>query len=125
MAGWGGTLTSGGGGGGAGGPTVVNFQPPAGTPIQPGTPLQFDILVPNLLVATVVSVIYRDTGATELVYNREGFAANFVATPGFIGSERYAIPGGWHFILRRRGGWPLAPSVIVEGGDNFGNPVVE
>jgi hypothetical protein len=125
MSAWGGVLTfgGGGGGGGGGGPTVVNFSPPAGTPIDRGTALEFDVMNPNPLIAIVVSIVYRDTGATELVYNREGFSANFAPTGGFIGSERNAIVGGTHFILRRRGGWPLAPSILIEGSDDQGNPV--
>lgn len=127
MSGWGGTLTSGGGGGGPGGPgpTVENFQPPEGTPITAGTALTFDVLNANPLVSIIISVIYRQTGATELVYNREGFSANFAPTGGFIGSERQTISGGWHFILRRRGGWPLAPSIVVEGADDQGNAIEE
>jgi hypothetical protein len=124
MSAWGGTLQVGGGGGG-GGPTVTNFSPPAGSDIQAATPLEFDVPTPNLLVSIVVSVVYRDTGATEIVYNREGFTANFAATGSFVGSERQPIVGGTHFILRRRGGWPFSPSVLVEGADSVGNPVAQ
>lgn len=126
MAGWGGVLESGGGGGGGGpGPTVENFSPPDGTPIQQSTPLEFDVMAPNLMVTLLVSVIFDATGLAEVAYNGEGFSINYIPTAGFVGSERYGIPGGWHFILRRRGGWPYAPRVKVEGADEDGNPVVE
>jgi len=124
VSGWGGILTVGGGGGGGGpGPTIVNFSPPEGTPIQSGTPLEFDLLFTNPLVAIEISVLYRDTGSTEIVYNAGGFSANFAPTGGFYGSERQDIVGGWHFILRRRAGWPMSPSIVANGSDNTGNAV--
>jgi hypothetical protein len=87
--------------------------------------LQFDVMTPNPLVTLVVSVIYRDSGAVEVVYNSNGFSVNYAPTGGFVGGEVYSIPGGSHFILRRRGGWPFSPSVQVEGADDAGNPVTE
>ncbi len=124
MSGWGGTLSSGGGGGGGGpGPVVSNFQPADGTGITPGTPLEFDVTGPNALVSLTITVVYRQTGATEVAYNREGFTNNFIPTAGFVGSERSTITDGFHFILRRRSGWPLSPSILVEGGDDAGNAV--
>ena len=129
MTGWGGTLESGGGGGpGTGdGPTVENFVPAEGAPITPATPVEFDVLLHegDGLSAIVVSVLYRDTGAIETVYDREGFTVNFRPEGNFLGSSRSTIPGGWHFKLRRRSGWFASPTVKVQGADNVGNPILQ
>ena len=125
MAGWGGTLESGGGGGGGGGvgPIVQNFQPPVETPITPNTALTFDVVFVNAIVALVVSIVYRDTGATEVAYNNEGFTVNFAPNGSFVGSEVSTAGSTMHFTLRRRAGWPLSPSVLVEGADNNGGRI--
>lgn len=133
---WGGGLVSGGGSSGPGGPggcecgggpapVVQNFQPSAGTPIQRGTPLTFDVIFSNTLVAIIVTVVYAETGATEVVYDKNGFSSNFATSGDFIGSERQNISGGWHFIIRRRAGWPLSPSIVVQGADSDGQSIVE
>lgn len=130
VSGWGGTLEAGGGGGGGGsgdGPTVENFQPAEGTEIQPYTPVEFDVLLHDGtgLSAIVVSVLYKETGAIETVYDREGFSVNFRPNGAFLGSTRSTIPGGWHFKLRRRSGWFATPTVKVQGADDAGNPIVQ
>lgn len=116
MGGWGGTLDSGGGSGGAGA-VVQNFVPAEDSPITPGTALTFDVVGVDgaVLTALVITVLYPDTGATETCYDRDGFAVNYAATGTFLGSEKQAITGGFHLILRRRGGWPLSPRIKVEG----------
>jgi hypothetical protein len=104
---------------------VQNFEPPAGTPIQRGTPLTFDVIFSNPMVAIIVTVVYAETGATEVVYDKNGFSSNFKTSGDFIGSERQNIAGGWHFIIRRRSGWPLSPSIVVQGADSDGQSIVE
>lgn len=123
VSGWGGTLTSGGGGGG-GSAIVSNYQPAAGTPITPSTPLEFDVTSsPGTLVSLTVTVFYPATGASEVAYSRNGWGINYSPTQGFQGSERSSIAGGFHFKLRRRGGWYATPQVQVEGADSNGNPI--
>ncbi len=128
--GWGGTLTSGGGGGGGPGPVVQNFQPPAQTPILRNTALTFDVVFTSPVVALVVTIIYRDTGATEVAYNSNGFTINYVphvnpvtSIIDFEGSTVDTVGSTMHFVLRRRGGWPLSPSVLVEGADDTGGRI--
>ncbi len=125
VAGWGGTLSSGGGEGEAGdGPTVINFEPPEDTPIQPATALAFDVMFTTTIVAITITVFYRHTGVVEEVYNeRDGFSANFSPNGLFLGSSRESISGGWHFTIRRRGGWYSAPSIIVRGADENGGRI--
>ncbi len=121
MGGWGGTLTSGGPAPEPGeGATVENYEPAAGSPITPGTPITFDV-VGGALVAIVISVFYPDTGASETVYDRNGFTVNYKANGSLLGSERSTISGGLHFLLRRRGGWPLSPQ--VQGGTTSGGAI--
>lgn len=125
MSAWGGTLTSGGGGGG-GSATVSNYQPAAGTPITPSTALDFDVTSsPGTLVAVVVTVFYPQTGASETVFDRDGFSVNYAPTFGFQGSSKTPISGGFHFTLRRRGGWYATPQVKVQGGDTNGNAITQ
>lgn len=124
--GWGGSLVSGGGGGGGGpGPVVTNFDPPKDTPIFPSQALSFDVLFDNPVVAIVISVDYGDTGAKEVAYDMNGFSVNYQPNGSFPGSERQPITGGWHFILRRRGGWFASPTVRVQGADDQGGAITE
>ncbi len=129
---WGGILSSGGGGGGGGGgdgPTIENFVPTEGAPITPSTPVEFDLIFNEEteapLAALVVSVLYRDTGAIETVYDREGFTVNFRPSGNFLGSTRSTLPNGWHFKLRRRSGWFASPTVKVQGADTAGNSILQ
>jgi len=119
MAPWGGGGEAGGGSGQ--GATVHDYAPPLGAKIRPNTALMFDVTGAEV-VAIVISAFYPDTGASEIVYDRTGFSKNFRPSVGilglgtFIGSERHPISGGFHFILRRRGGWPRSPDIRIEGG---------
>lgn len=127
MGGWGGTLSAGGGGGGGGGggpgPVCQNFTPLPDTPIQPATPLGFDLIFSTTVVAITITIVYGATGATEVAYNENGFTANFAPNGLFVGSERSDITGGWHFTLRRRSGWYLSPFILVEGADVNGGRI--
>lgn len=130
---WGGILSSGGGGGGGGGdgtgPTVENFQPAEGEQITAATPVEFDVILNGdteaPLAAIVVSVLYKQTGAIETVYDREGFAVNFRPQGAFLGSTRASLSNGWHFKVRRRSGWPMSPTIKVQGADTAGNSIVQ
>ncbi len=122
MSGWGGTLTAGGGSGE--GATVSNYSPADGSGITPATPIQFDVTGAET-VALVVTVRYPDTGASETVYDRDGWGVNFGTTGAFLGSERQPIENGYHFIIRRRGGWPFSPQIKVQGGTVEGGAVTQ
>ena len=126
--GWGGVLVSGGGGGGGGGgpgPVVTNFFPPKDTPIFPYTPLTFDVLTGSTIAAMVIYVDYGSTDAVEVVFGVNGFTGNYQPQGAFLGSEKQTISGGFHFILRRRGGWFSSPTIRAEGADTNGNIVTE
>lgn len=123
--GWGGTLTSIGGGAG-GSVTVSNYSPAAGQPITPSTALSFDVASSLATInSLVITVLYPATGASEVVYNRDGFGANFTPNGLFLGCERSLIAGGFHFIIRRRGGWYSSPEIRIEGGDTNGNAITQ
>lgn len=123
MSAWGGTLSFTGGGGGAGA-TVVNFNPAPNSPINKGENIEFDI-VGATLVALAITVEYPDTGASEVAYDRDGFKVNYLGNGDFLGSERQIISGGLHFILRRRGGWPLSPAIRAHGGTVSGGAITQ
>jgi hypothetical protein len=72
-----------------------------------------------------VTVHYPQTGGSETVYDRDGFTSNYAPTSGFQGSSRAIITNGFHFTLRRRGGWYASPQVKVQGGDTNGNAITQ
>lgn len=108
--GWGGSIASGGGGGGGPGPTVGNYVPPDTSQVERQTPLAFDVTPNGSAIANVtIDVLYPATGARETVYDGVSFAPNFA-----LASARSTIAGappGQHFVISRRGGWPLAPAL--------------
>lgn len=124
VTGWGGVgMVSAGGGGGGVGPVVTNFVPADTEDIVPTTPLTFDVLYTAPIGTMTITVLYPATGASETVFNHLGFSANYQPNGLFLGSERSAITGGFHFILRRRSGWFSAPRIIVEGADTSGGTI--
>jgi len=127
MAGWGGTSEETSGGGDAGtGPSVENYSPAAGTSIKRNRALSFDIHYNGAtLAALTISVIYGESNVSETIYTADEFTENFKSSDGFIGSERQLLEGdtGLHFIIRRRSGWPFAPTPRIEGADVSGNPI--
>lgn len=123
---WGGSLESGGGGGGGPNPPVVsNFSPSGGTPITATTPLDFDVTAVNGLVACVIIVNYAQSNTSEVAFDRDGFTGNYAPQGNFAGSSRTTIVNGFHFTLRRRGGWYSAPTIKAEGADALGNPITQ
>lgn len=124
VSGWGGTLDPSGGGSGGAGATVTNYTPAEGAEITPSTPIEFDVTGATLN-AIVVTVLFPQTGAQEVVYDRDGFGVNYAPTGGFAGSSRAVITGGYHFVIRRRGGWYLSPSVRVQGGTTDGGAITQ
>ena len=124
MSGWGGTLTSQADGGGGAVPVVQNLSPPEGAEIHPATALEFDLMFSSPLVALVIWIAYGATGLEEVAFDGANFSVNYAPNGSFLGSEQQAITGGYHFILRRRSGWPFSPSIVIRGSDSFGNPVV-
>lgn len=127
-SGWGGNLTSGGGGGGGGGPsfpTIMNVEPVQGTQINPATPISFDCGSQVDLELITVSVIYLQTGACEVVWTGDKFAPNYVENstrvPTTFDDGLGHTLDGFHYILRRRGGWPLTPTIAAHIADANGN----
>jgi hypothetical protein len=96
-------------------PVIENVSPPAGTAIAPSDPLAFDVVDPDGFAAILVSAEFPDVPSTELVFNGSSFTEPYAA-----GSTRVAVTNGFHFVLRRAGGWPGPPSLTVYPFDSLG-----
>jgi hypothetical protein len=94
---------------------VVVFSPPDMTQIAPGTTLHVTItdnigLRVSFLWATFAS------GHWEVVHDGDDYS------PIYSGeSTRDIVPGGFAYHLKRRGGWPSAPTIRAKPIDLAGN----
>ena len=98
-------------------PVIANVSPAAGTAIDPNTPIEFDLTSSAAIRLTLLRVKYAASGRREIVIDDDGF------TPEFSASTRTAISGGYHYTLRRTGGWPSAPTLIPDVVDTYGSEV--
>jgi hypothetical protein len=96
-------------------PVVDNVDPPAGTAIAPADPLSFDVTDPDGFAAILLSAEFPNVPGEELVFNGTNFTEPYAA-----GSTRVAVAEGFHFELRRAGGWPGPPSLTVYPFDSLG-----
>ena len=98
-------------------PQIVNFTPTPGIPIGRLQPIAFDITDDvGTFVLVVVFVRFPD-GTYEVIYDGDGFAPRYAAS-----SAVTAINCGFHFSVRRLGGWIGSPVVIeVKAVDEDGN----
>ena len=88
--------------------TIINYQPPAGTPISANTAVSFDVIdasIDSLLI--FVWVVFAD-GVVELSYDNAAFQ------PYYSYAQITSITGGWRFAIQRVGGWPSTPDIRVE-----------
>lgn len=89
-------------------PWVGNWLPFAGAEIARLTAIEFDVTDDYGLEDTHVLVVFP-AGVTETVFTEAGgFTENYRR-----GSGRKPINGGFHYAVRRTGGWPNA-SVRVD-----------
>jgi hypothetical protein len=98
-------------------PSVTNFTPPPGTPIFSTNPIQFDVTDPDGLAVVVIHVKYLGSDAYEVAYDGGAFS------PLFSASTVQTIANGFHFTLRRQGGWPGSPYVYAIAVDSKGASV--
>lgn len=98
-------------------PTVGNFSPAAGTPIEAATPVAFDVTDEIELRAVLVLARMVVVGVQlyEVAWDGTAFSERY------SGSSRSAIAGGHRYTIRRTGGWPAAPTVRVLAVDTSGN----
>lgn len=88
---------------------ITNLQPPAGTAVAASGAVSFDVIDPVVEELKVfVWVVFKATGAVELVYDGAAFQAMYSA------SQISAVTGGRRFSVRRVGGWPSTPELRVD-----------
>ncbi len=97
-------------------PVVTNVSPPEGTEIERTAPVFFDVTDDSGLFRRVLVAVEFPDGAVELAHDGDAFTPRYIAL-----GERTPIAGGWHFRLRRTGGWPDQPTLRVFATDPGGN----
>jgi len=95
-------------------PTIDNFSPAVGTPIERNTPISFDVTDASGLQRVMVLVQLR--GDLVCVHDGERFRGNFTNY-----SSRVSIADGWRYTVRPNGGWTSAPSFELLAYDTDGN----
>ncbi len=97
-------------------PVIDNFSPPPGTTLAPSAALSFDVTDDVAFRRIIVTVTQQADGIEEVAHDGNSFRGLFQTT-----SVRTLIAGGWHYSLRRLGGWTSAPIVKVFAVDTSGN----
>lgn len=85
-------------------PQIVGFVPGLGVPVARLQHIEFDVVddLGDLRSITVAATFAN--GQLEPIWDGEQFAAPYVAN-----SAMTRIECGYHFVLRRRGGWTGTP----------------
>lgn len=89
-------------------PQIDHLVPANGASIYKNTLIEFDITDSIPLVLTEIQV---DQATREVVYDGDAFLAPYQ------GSQRTPIPGGWHYVVIRYGGWTASPVFHVRALD--------
>lgn len=97
-------------------PVLGNILPIVGTPIAKDQAVTFDVTDTGNMRRIIVTVTQSDTGVAEVVHDGDGFRGYYAVLAG-----RTAIAGGWHYSVRRSGGWTGAPTFRVYAFDVTGN----
>lgn len=101
-------------------PVVSGVEPTPGTEIESLQVLEFDVTDDGPIAAVFVSVLFP-TGAHEVVWDSEAFAARYAQ-----GSAVSDAAGGLHFAVRRAGGWRSERVTLrIQAVDSSGNLVSE
>jgi hypothetical protein len=96
-------------------PTIANILPTPGTPIDRSQAITFDVL-DNVSAFRRVEVFVALGGDTFVVHDGDTFKGQFTNL-----SSRTPIAGGYHFSVRKNGGWIQPPSFEVHAVDTAGN----
>lgn len=81
-------------------PVLTGLSPAAGAPLAPTAAVAFDVTDVSGLRRVYVFARLSG-GAKEVVHNGSAFEPAYE-----VGSARTAISNGYHYVLRRYGGWP-------------------
>lgn len=107
-------------------PSLANFAPAEGAVLAKYDPIAFDVtdaLFDGSFQTSIhISVYIVATDTTEMAWGGEDNVGQPVWENQYNTSTRSAISGGYHFIIRRRGGWPSGGVRIkVRAVDRAGN----
>lgn len=102
------------------GPTVGNLSPDPSVAIAAVTPLAFDVVDAAAGFRSIVVIVkFAAVGGVvppwETAYDGASFGPNY-STLSTIGS----ITNGFHFRVRRDGGWPSTPTLAIVAVDTAG-----
>jgi hypothetical protein len=95
-------------------PEISDVTPTPSTPIDPLQAIAFDVTDNAALARVFVFAVFAN-GDAEVVHDGHGFARRYAT------STREEIEGGFHFDVRRVGGWPSAFVLRVRALDTRGN----
>lgn len=107
-------------------PVVTNVSPASGSVINPDTALAFDVTdAGGNLSRTNVSVYYPSLQRWEVLFYA-GISGSWGTRPEGFGPQyegaRGVIANGFSFTgVKRRGGWPARPVIVVDPIDTVGN----
>jgi hypothetical protein len=85
-------------------PVISNFAPSPGIAIARLQHISFDAIDDVGQFAAIFVVAVFADGTAECVFDSQKFQARYLA-----GSSQTAINCGFHFVIRRVGGWVLTP----------------
>lgn len=98
-------------------PVVSNYDPAQNTAISSTTAIEFDVTdETGQFCSIMVTAFFANTGAWEVIHTGSAFSPTYLA-----GSGRSVITNGFHYIVRRTGGWSLSPTIITFAVDAGGN----
>ncbi len=97
-------------------PVISNLSPPAGSVLEPNDPVSFDVTDDKGFRRIIVTVTQAGEGVEEVAHDGEDFRGYYQNV-----SSRTLIDEGWHYAVRRLGGWSSAPTVRVFAIDVGGN----
>jgi len=95
-------------------PQVINFAPTPGTQITAKTPVTFDIVDDHGIASIAINVNFSN-GTSEVVWAGTNFTPLYAAL-----SVRTIIAGGFHYSIRRSGGWRHDLTISVSVLDTDG-----
>jgi len=97
-------------------PVVSNVTPTPGTAIGRHDALEFDVSDNVALRRVLVRIRYDDRSDWDFVFDGVSFSPRYAAL------SSVTISGGsYHFVLRRKGGWPAPPRLMPFPFDTGGN----
>jgi len=94
---------------------VVVFNPPDMTEIAAGTTIHVTV-TDNIGLRVSFLWATFDSGFWEVIHDGDDYSPTYASE-----STRDVVPGGFAYHLKRRGGWPSAPTIRAKPLDLSGN----